>query len=190
MATPKKVHDIHEGSYLSDCSSAISLKSSPFLHEAADRPFAVPWYDPEGSTITSDDHLPPPYGMKALPALPPRAASRASVQQKQWYPIHNYSWDDGKLKQLEHAFHLETYRPGDRRSRLSITPSAFHIGAGSQPLSVAQTTELTRLTRHQRNACNIPDAKPNDKALTEPPDGGIMAWLHVVAGHLVVFNAQ
>lgn len=190
MSIPKKLQDIQEGVYLSDVLSAVSLKSSPFRHEAADRPFAMPYYDPEGSTMTSNNPPPPPYNSKALPRLPPRAASRAPVARKQGYPLHGDSWNDDRHKLADHALRLDLYRTRNRRSRLSITPSAFHIGAGSQPLSVAQTTEFARLTRHGRDAPDIPEDKIADAALNEPPDGGTMAWLHVLAGHLVVFNAQ
>lgn len=190
MAVPKKLQEIQEGIYLCDFQSALSLKSSPFQHEAADRPFAVPCYDPEGSTITSYEQPLPPYGIKALPSLPPQAASRASVTRKQRYPLHSGSWDNEKLEEAEPAFRRDPYRAKNRRSRISITPSAFLIGAVSQPLSVAQTTELARLTRHERNAPGIPGSKTHDEALAEPPDGGTLAWLHVFAGHLVVFNAQ
>lgn len=190
MSIPKKLQDIQEGVYLSDVLSAVSLNSSPFRHEAADRPFVIPCYDPEGSTLTSNDPPPPPYNLKALPRLPPRAASRASVARKQRHPPHNDSWDDYKSKLADHALRLDLYRSRNRRSRLSITPSAFYIGSGSQPLSVAQTTEFARLTRHAREAPDISELKADDDALTEPPDGGTMAWLHVAAGHFVVFNAQ
>lgn len=30
----------------------------------------------------------------------------------------------------------------------------------------------------------------NNEVDDEPPDGGTLAWLHVVAAHLIVFNAQ
>ena len=43
------------------------------------------------------------------------------------------------------------------------------------------------------NASNsIDDVAPETTDLIddEPPDGGTLAWLHALAGHLVVFNAQ
>ncbi|KAA6415079.1 MAG: MFS monocarboxylate [Lasallia pustulata] len=182
MAVPKKLQGIQEGFYLCDSLSAASLsaaslsaaslKSSPLLHEASDRPFAVPWYDPEGSTITSYSPPPPPYIVKALPALPPPAAFRASIPRKNRYRPHNNTWEDEKPKHArKYAPHLGSPHPRTNRlSRLSLTPSAFPIGAP--------------------NAADTPDPKAHEKTLASPPDGGTTAWLHVLAGHLVVFNAQ
>ncbi|KAI4121115.1 MAG: hypothetical protein LQ347_006953 [Umbilicaria vellea] len=190
MAIPQKLQDIQEGVYLSDVLSAVSLKSSPFHHEAADRPFAIPCYDPEGSTTICNDPPPPPYNRKALPRLPPRAACRAPAARKQGDALHSDSIAAAKYEHAAHAPRLELYRSRNRRSRLSITPSAVPLGAESQPLSSAQTTELARLTRHAGGGRAISGAKSAEAAVPEPPDGGTLAWLHVAAGHLVVFNAQ
>ncbi|MCJ1305196.1 hypothetical protein MMC08_008010, partial [Hypocenomyce scalaris] len=190
MALPKKLQDIYEGVYLSDFKSNSSLKSSPYHHEAVDRPFAIPCYDPEGSTITSKQTAPPPYAKKVLPPLPARPVSKDSTSRSQWYPPPSDDWNDIIQKQVGYGQNLVADRSRNKRSRLSITPSAFHVGAGCRPLSVSQATELARLNRHGRDAPAIPSPKADEGTLPEPPDGGTMAWLHVVAGHLVVFNAQ
>lgn len=164
---------IREGVYLADLESNASLHSSQ-LQDALNRPIPVPQYDPQSSLAMSGtthnsvrSDVPPKPSMQRL-------ASKDST----------YRYREDQIKAVRQ---IGVKEASDKRSRLSFSPSVFQMGNGA--LSAKQTEKFARLQdaipEHLQSSSKEPVIN-----YTEPPDGGLMAWAHTVAGHLVVFNAQ
>lgn len=177
MDPARKLVDIQEGVFLSDCTPQPSIRfGAVHFHDAIERPIPVAVHDPQASLVqpklifargSGDD-------AKETKQLDPNKSSTNWLQAKE---------ADSRFDRLE--IRSRVSERASHRSRLSITPSFIHI-TPAQPLSVAQTVELSRLSRHGPPMEVI---LPMD-VVDEPPDGGTMAWLHTVAGHLVAFVVQ
>lgn len=177
MDLARKLTDIQEGVYLSDANSQFSIRSGvAHVHNAIERPIPIAVYDPQASLVQ--------------PKLVFPRSSRENTKQTRQAGSNESSTNWLQAKEFNPAFdkleiRSRVFETKSNRSRLSITPSFIHV-APAQPLSVGQTVELSRLSRHgPPMEVNL----PVDVA-DEPPDGGTMAWLHTVAGHLVAFAVQ
>ncbi|KAL9120819.1 MAG: hypothetical protein Q9187_002624 [Circinaria calcarea] len=170
----RKLADIREGFYLSDVHSQRSVRSGA-VHDATERPVPIAVYDPQASFV------PPKLKFS-------RSGREDTKDTKQPGSIKSHS-DWLQAKEVDPAFdRLEIRsRVSEKRNirpRLSVTPSFIYV-APAQPLSVAQTVELSRLSRH-----GPPVEVDLPVEVEEPPDGGTLAWLHTFAGHLVAFAVQ
>ena len=177
MALARQITEIQEGVYLSDHTPQSSIRlGSIHVHDAIERPVPIAVYDPQASLVQ--------------PKLV-FARSRRDNTKDTKQPGSNESTTNWlQAKEVNSAFDRLEIRSQvsdrkNKRSRLSISPSFIHV-TPTQPLSVAQTVELSRLSHH---GPTMEVSFPAD-VVDEPPDGGTMAWLHTVAGHLVVFAVQ
>lgn len=82
-------------------------------------------------------------------------------------------------------------RPLRPLTLLSLTPALLPPISENVALSNSQRDELRRITRHEdgQGGHDIP-INPIDNVGGEPPDGGWLAWAHILMGFIVCFNAQ
>jgi hypothetical protein len=111
---------------------------------------------------------------------------RQSASFSQAYAVHrskpdSVDWYQGSSAKA--ANRLGIAEPGEKRWRLSMTPSMIQQATEALPTGLA--IEMKDL--------GVPSAKDSlkdDIIDSGPPDGGTLAWAHAVAGHLVTMNAQ
>ena len=158
-----------QGLYLADRDSISTLNPS-YFHTVLDRPLSLTKNQSKLSLVySSNEHRSTHLGLQPI----------SEVQDGEI--VGSVSWYHGNTNKAAARLGIPTTH--ETRTRLSLTPSVFQLGAGA--LSVEQTRELARL--------RYAPAKIDDKAVDtadEPPDGSTLAWNHAAVGHLVVFNAQ
>lgn len=164
MAPSRKSQYIQQGTYLANRDSVASYKE-------IERSNASPRSLPEPRGIEAGLPYPAETYMDSQDDLSKLAVLR---QCTNWY--HG--------DQTKAARRLGIGEPTTKRSRLSFTPAMFQLGTGA--LSAEQTRELARV--YTDTASELSEKQVD--ACTEPPDGGLLAWAHAAAGHLVAFNVQ
>ena len=181
MQSSRRSQKIQEGIYLADIGPKLSPVPSLDVHDAIERPIPIPTYDPQWSIVDVTRSTP------NLSLLPAPAASKQSLKPSRLQE-KSINWYRGDHRKVETHFGIP--RSQHRRSRISITPSDFQIGTGIQPFSVENNRELSRIRNGGKEPLS-PTTPEDPKGFNAaPPDGGTLAWLHVLAGHLVVLNAQ
>ncbi|KAL9103344.1 MAG: hypothetical protein Q9163_001610 [Psora crenata] len=197
MSYETKLGRILSGEYLADCDSQDDDSDEHVLTQGALKPsrstFSIPIFDPQRQDIFS------PSPSKALefripPLDLPSGEIRLSTPSKE---------------------SCEEVRPNQKSSMIPISSQTVADVPGYPTTLVEQSERhnkpLPPLPSGRLSAClsayipwqsksidskkpspsgDIPGPSQMPNSHDEPPDGGTMAWLHVLAGHLVIFNAQ
>jgi hypothetical protein len=145
------------------------------------RPFVVPVYDPQGTNCERPSTISSSSCGVASDGAP---AVRSRVVEESVNNVGPYGGNQAKAQARLGIRH----KP---RSFISFTPSELPGGSSSRALSHNQIYELNRATRHD-NGGEIPTPllEEREDSGSEPPDGGLLAWAHAIAGFLVTLNTQ
>ena len=156
-----KLTRIQKGCYLTHTDSFSSIKSGGEVSsQLAGSPEPVTWESPV--PLKQQVSLKSDQSIDALSSRPSRRPIRDSID-----------WLSAK-----EALNSYEYKP----SRLSLTPSIIRINPSGSSFPYSASLLNKPLPP-------IPLGQLDD-TITEPPDGGFLAWAHSFAGHLAVFNAQ
>ncbi|KAL8931819.1 MAG: hypothetical protein Q9216_007061, partial [Gyalolechia sp. 2 TL-2023] len=218
MPRNNRLEAIQEGKFLS-FQSDISVDSSAEHDNAQERPFVIPQYDPEKSIYTSryskdlaskcppsqlsssavQIKAPKGYGCKipteskmarsSLPTPAPRCKFEVAALASS--PGNPPPYGSPRPRRSRGGA-MTGRRSAMRISRLSITPSIVAAGCLPPDLSYGRYEDTTGITSTQPG--KIPPMHivklPGEKSDLEPPDGGTLAWLMVLAGFFVIMDAQ
>lgn len=182
MTSPRD-DEMDGGIYLEDMKPHVPCVQPLGKVKNFSRPFVVPVYDPQGTNSATPS---------AAPSLQFCTASNGESTLK-----------PEDANETRNAIDIEAYngsqlkgqsRDGVRyftaHSFMSMTPSDLP-GASSRGLSYGQIQELNRVVRHDNGGVvPTPLLEEREDSGGEPPDGGLLAWLHVLAGFLVTLNSQ
>ncbi|KAL8823777.1 MAG: hypothetical protein Q9170_008319, partial [Blastenia crenularia] len=218
MARSNRLEAIQEGTFLS-LQSDVSGETSSKLSRAHDRPFIIPEYDPEGSVYTSryskdlasaspcsessyttsqiisndiryDVQIPvkshKPHFHPSTPA-PRYKFENAGLPRT---PAHPPPYTSPRPRHLRPAGIMGRRTPM-RISRLSMTPSI--VAPGFLPPDLIDCRSSSQIICKPpgkispMHIVRLPNRSDMDSA---PPDGGTLAWMHVLAGFFVIMDAQ
>ena len=216
MAQDRKLASITEGAYLADVESIASFGSF-YLDIASESTLAVPVHGsriflsnvcPGKFTQTIPDGIHPAkvadHHRGSIDAIrdttdesKPMDQTLAYRRSRNWYPGNKIKAGSrlglsdqiprSQISNISPQIQLGLPYSADQ-SQSSLTPASFELGTGG--LSRGQTRDFDRL-RDNPNLRSSPTSwsKEIDSCI-EPPDGGLMAWAHAIAGHLISFNVQ
>ena len=197
MPYTSRLVQIRNGEYLADCESDYEDADQSSKTGRASKPssstISVPVFDPEGNDVSS----PSQFEMSAF-RLPTFTFLRNELSIPERYQRLSIDGDSG-LKSLAGPRNARTSEgPPIRRPTLVKRSSIFNKSLPPLPSRRSSMRSSTHMPRRSRrlvyskisapnHIANVPRMSEGDEY---PPDGGTMAWLHVLAGHLVIFNAQ
>ncbi|KAL8992325.1 MAG: hypothetical protein Q9188_007614, partial [Gyalolechia gomerana] len=219
MQRSNRLEAIQEGKFLS-LQSDISVESPAELHNARERPFVIPQHDPQRSIYTSryskdlastfqaselsystsqiingsmgyDGKIPtePQKTRSRLPTPAPRCKlETAGLPSSPANPPPSMS----PRPRPPRPSAMRERRSAMRISRLSITPSIVAAGCLPPDQTYRRNADMSGTISSEPG--KIPPMHivklPGEKSDLEPPDGGTLAWLMVLAGFFVIMDAQ
>lgn len=180
-----KEDQISGGVYLEDMKPHVPGVQPPGKVKNFSRPFIIPVFDPQGT----NSELPPPVTSSQVGPVSSGVSvpntGNASVSRSTTRDVGPFNGEQAKYGPQPV---VRYYSPS---SIMSMTPSDLPNASPYRGLSHGQIQELNRVVRHD-NGGRVPTPllDESEDSVGEPPDKGLLAWLHVLAGFLVTLNSQ
>lgn len=181
---PSKEDQIVDGVYLEDMKPHVPGVQPPGKVKNFSRPFVVPVYDPQG---TNSEKPPTVSSSQFGPASNGESALNTEDANETGNTTDIEAYNGSQLKDQSRV----RVRYYSAPSFMSMTPSDLPGASSYRGLSYGQIQELNRVVRYENGgAVPTPLLEEREDSACEPPDGGLLAWLHVLAGFLVTLNSQ